>query len=255
MVVGELDGRIVVVTGGSRGIGRAVALRFASAGASVVVQYRSNDRAAAAVLAELGDGEHMTAGADVSDAGDVRSLVDRVLDRFGRIDVLVNNAGLYEPHPVLSTTFEDWQASWQRTIATNLLGPANLIHAVVPGMVDHRGGRIVNVTSRGAFRGEPDHAAYGASKAALNSLTQSMARALAPHGIYVTAVAPGFVETDMAAPYLDGPEGEAIRAQSPMGRAATPDEVARVVVFLASPGSESTTGTIVDVNGASYLRM
>jgi NAD(P)-dependent dehydrogenase (short-subunit alcohol dehydrogenase family) len=255
VVVGELDGRIVVVTGGSRGIGRAVALRFASAGASVVVQYRSNDRAAAAVLAELGDGEHMTAGADVSDAGDVRSLVDRVLDRFGRIDVLVNNAGLYEPHPVLSTTFEDWQASWQRTIATNLLGPANLIHAVVPGMVDHRGGRIVNVTSRGAFRGEPDHAAYGASKAALNSLTQSMARALAPHGIYVTAVAPGFVETDMAAPYLDGPEGEAIRAQSPMGRAATPDEVARVVVFLASPGSESTTGTIVDVNGASYLRM
>jgi len=245
----------VLVTGASRGIGRAVARRFALAGASIVVQYRSNEAAAASVLAELGDGEHMTAQADVSDADDVVSLVGGVLDRFGRIDVLVNNAGLYESHPVLSTTFEEWQASWRRTMATNLFGPANLIHAVVPGMVDRGGGRIVNVTSRGAFRGEPDHAAYGASKAALNSLSQSMARALAPHGVYVTAVAPGFVETDMAAPYLDGPEGDAIRSQSPMGRAATADEVARVVVFLATPGSESTTGTIVDVNGASYLRM
>ena len=220
-----------------------------------MVQYHSNEAAAGAVLAELGDGEHMTAQADVSDADDVASLVGAVLDRFGRIDVLVNNAGLYEPHPVLSTTSEEWQASWRRTMATNLLGPANLIHAVVPGMVERGGGRIVNVTSRGAFRGEPDHAAYGASKAGLNSLSQSMARALAPHGIYVTAVAPGFVETDMAAPYLDGPEGDAIRSQSPMGRAATADEVARVVLFLATPGSESTTGTIVDVNGASYLRM
>jgi 3-oxoacyl-[acyl-carrier protein] reductase len=253
--VGDLGGQIVLVTGASRGIGRAVACRFALEGASVVVQYQRNGAAAASVLADLGDGEHMSAQADVSDPGEVASLVGAVLDRFGRIDVLVNNAGLYEPHPVLSTPFAEWEASWRRTIATNLFGPANLIHAVVPGMVERGGGRIVNVTSRGAFRGEPDHAAYGASKAGLNSLSQSMARALAPHGIYVTAVAPGFVETDMAAPYLDGPEGNAIRSQSPMGRAATADEVARVVVFLASPGSESTTGTIVDVNGASYLRM
>ena len=141
-----------------------------------------------------------------------------------------------------------------RTIDTNLLGPANLIHAVVPHMIRAGGGRIVNVSSRGAFRGEPDHAAYGASKAGLNSLSQSMAQALAPHGIYVTAVAPGFVDTDMAAPYLGGPGGDAIRAQSPLGRAADPDEIARVVVFLATPGTESATGSIVDVNGASYLR-
>jgi 3-oxoacyl-[acyl-carrier protein] reductase len=112
----------------------------------------------------------------------------------------------------------------------------------------------VNVSSRGAFRGEPGHPAYGASKAGLNSLGQSMARALGGHGIYVTTVAPGYVETDMAAPFLEGPGGDAIRAQSPLGRAATAEEVARVVVFLATPGAESTTGTVVDVNGASYLR-
>jgi NAD(P)-dependent dehydrogenase (short-subunit alcohol dehydrogenase family) len=177
-----------------------------------------------------------------------------VIDELGRIDVVVNNAGVYDAHPVLDTTYDDWQASWRRTLDTNLIGPANLIHQVVPHMVAGGGGHIVNVSSRGAFRGEPDHAAYGASKAGLNSLGQSMARALAPHGIYVTTVAPGYVETEMAAPYLDGPRGDEIRAESPMNRVATAEEVANVVVFLASPGSESTTGTIVDVNGASYLR-
>lgn len=250
----ELDGQRVLVTGGSRGIGRAIALLFGQRGAAVAVQFRADEGAAAAVVAELGGSPHVALRADVSDPGQVQSLVDRAVEALGAIDVLVNNAGIYEGHPVLATTYEEWLDSWQRTIATNLLGPANLIHAVVPHMVESGGGRIVNVSSRGAFRGEPDHPAYGASKAGLNSLGQSMARALAPHGIYVTTVAPGFVETDMAAPYLKGPAGAAIRAQSPMNRAASPEEVARVVVFLASPGAEATTGTIVDVNGASYLR-
>ena len=254
MAVGVFDGRVVLVTGGSRGIGRAIAEEFAGAGASVAIQYVSNDVAAADALAVLGAGSHTAVRADLAVPAEVAGLVSRVVGELGGIDVLVNNAGIYEPHPVLATSYDDWQASWRRTIDTNLLGPANAIHAVVPHMVERGGGRIVNVTSRGAFRGEPNHAAYGASKAGLNSLSQSMAQALAPHGIYVTAVAPGFVETDMAMPYLDGPDGDAIRAQSPMNRAATPAEVARVVAFLASPGSESTTGTIVDVNGASYLR-
>jgi 3-oxoacyl-[acyl-carrier protein] reductase len=248
------DERVVFVSGGSRGIGRAIALRFAEAGATVVVHYATNDDAAKATVAELGAGRHRAMRADLADPDEVRTVVEQVVDRLGRIDVLINNAGVYESHPVLATSYEDWTASWRRTIDTNLLGPANLIHEVVPHMAAAGGGRIVNVTSRGAFRGEPDHAAYGASKAGLNSLGQSMAQALAPYGIYVTAVAPGFVETDMAAPYLEGPVGDAIRAQSPMNRAATADEIARVVVFLASPGSESTTGAIVDVNGASYLR-
>ena len=249
----NFDGQGVLVTGGSRGIGRAIALLFAERGARVAVHYSSNAKAAQEVLDALPGTGHVAVRADLG-AGMARALVAETLDKLGHIDVLVNNAGIYEAHPVLSTTAEEWETSWQRTIATNLIGPADLIHAVVPHMVDLGGGRIVNVTSRGAFRGEPDHAAYGASKAALNSLSQSMAKALAPHHIYVTAVAPGFVETDMALPYLEGPDGAAIKAQSPMGRAAAPEEIARVVVFLASPGSESTTGTIVDVNGASYLR-
>jgi 3-oxoacyl-[acyl-carrier protein] reductase len=250
----DFDGKVVLVTGGSRGIGRAVAIEFAARGATLAVHYRADRAAADATLAALPPGRHLAAAADVADPEQARSLVGRVVDRLGGVDVLVNNAGVYEAHPVLETGYEDWQRIWRRTLETNLLGPANLIHAVAPHMVAAGGGRIVNVSSRGAFRGEPDHPAYGASKAGLNSLGQSMARALGRHGIYVTTVAPGFVETDMAAPALGGPGAAAIRAESPLDRVATVEEVARVVVFLATPGAESTTGAVVDVNGASYLR-
>jgi NAD(P)-dependent dehydrogenase (short-subunit alcohol dehydrogenase family) len=248
------DGTVVLVTGGSRGIGRAVAEAFATRGATLAVQFRADRRAAGDTLAALGGDGHLALQADVADPEQARSLVGRVVDELGRVDVLVNNAGVYLEHPILETSYEDWQRAWRQTLDTNLVGPANLMHAVVPHMVAAGGGRIVNVSSRGAFRGEPDHPAYGASKAGLNSLGQSMALALGRHGIYVTTVAPGFVETDMAAPFLEGPEGEAIRAQSPLNRAATAEEVAKVVVFLATPGTESTTGAVVDVNGASYLR-
>ena len=250
----SFDGRVVLVTGGSRGIGRAVAEQFAAQGATVAVHFRAAREAAHAAVAALAGGGHLAVQADLADPEQARSLVQRVVDGLGRVDVLVNNAGIYQEHPILATSYEEWGRIWRRTLATNLVGPANLLHAVVPHMVAAGGGRIVNVSSRGAFRGEPDHPAYGASKAGLNSLGQSMALALGPHGIYVTTVAPGYVETDMAAPFLQGPAGDAIRAQSPLRRAATAEEVARVVVFLASPGTEYLTGAIVDLNGASYLR-
>jgi NAD(P)-dependent dehydrogenase (short-subunit alcohol dehydrogenase family) len=175
-------------------------------------------------------------------------------ERLGGLDVLVNNAGIYATRPVLDRSYADWQEDWRRTLATNLTGPANLCFLAAHSMQTRGGGRIVNISSRGAFRGEPEAPAYGAAKAGLNALTQSLAVALAPYGIIVGAVAPGFVETDMAKPYLGGPHGDAIRAQSPLNRFAGEEEIAKAVLFLADPDLHSVTGAIIDVNGASYLR-
>jgi NAD(P)-dependent dehydrogenase (short-subunit alcohol dehydrogenase family) len=153
----DLDGTVVLVTGGSRGIGRAVAEQFAAQGATLAVQFRAARQAADDTVAALPGTGHLALPADLADPGQVRSLVEQVVGELGRIDVLVNNAGIYEEHPILATGYEEWQRAWRRTIDTNLIGPANLLHAVVPHMVAAGGGRIVNVSSRGAFRGEPDH--------------------------------------------------------------------------------------------------
>ena len=190
----------------------------------------------------------------MADAESARGLVEGVAREMGGIDVLVNNAAVFEAHPVLEVDYRGWQDAWSRTIPTNLLGPANLSFLAVRIMMERGGGRVVNVSSRGAFRGEPETPGYGASKAALNAMSQSMAQALAPHGVFFYVVAPGFVETEMAAPLLSGPIVDSIRAQSPLGRVAAPEEVARTVVFLASEAPDFMTGAIVDVNGASYLR-
>ena len=254
MIPLDFAGQGVLVTGGSRGIGRAVAAEFAAGGARVAVHYVANDAAARDTAASLAGSGHMLAQADVSDPVAVAAMVDAVVAEFGRVDVLVNNAAVYEEHRIADVSYAEWQQSWRRVIDTNLIGAANVTFCAVQHMIRAGGGRIVNVSSRGAFRGEPDFPAYGASKAGLNSLGQSLALALAPHNIYVTTVAPGFVDTDMAAPFLDGPDGDEIRNQSPLRRAAAPEEVARLVAFLAAPGTEYATGAIVDINGASYLR-
>ncbi len=253
---GKLDfrGQNVLVTGASRGIGRAIAQLFADHGASVIVHYGNDAGAAEETLASLKPGAHHLLQADLRDPTAISTLVDQAVEKVGRIHVLVNNAGVFEDHPPLEVSYEQWQAHWNRTLEINLLGPANLCHCLAGHMRDHGGGRIVNVSSRGAFRGEPEAPAYGASKAALNSMGQSLAKALGPAGIRVFTVAPGFVETDMAAEVLAGPRGEFIRNESPLGRVARPEEVAWTVLFLAAPGSEFLTGCIVDVNGASYLR-
>lgn len=246
--------RAVLVTGASRGIGRAIALQFAGRGARVAVHYREGRTAAEETRAALPGGPHLLVHGDVGDADAVERMVEETAAGLGRIDVLVNNAGIYESHPPADCTYGHWQASWRRTLDTNLLGAANAAYCAARHMIRQGGGRIVNVSSRGAFRGEPEAPAYGASKAAMNAMSQSLALALAPHGIFVGAVAPGFVTTDRVAYRLDGAEGENIRRQSPLGRVATPDEVAYAVAFLASEGAEFTTGAILDVNGASYLR-
>jgi 3-oxoacyl-[acyl-carrier protein] reductase len=250
----DFAGRVVLVTGGSQGIGRVIAHMFSAAGARLALNYRQDQQAAERTLSELtGDG-HVLFQADVADTGDAERMINGVAEAMGRIDVLVNNAGMYVAHPIADVSFEEWQRAWEHTIQTNLIGAAHVTFCVAKKMIQQGGGRIVNVSSRGAFRGEPAAPAYGASKAGMNAMGQSLAQALAPYGVFVHTVAPGFVETPRVANRLTGPDGQAIRDQSPLGRVAMPEEVARTVLFLAADGTEFLTGCIVDVNGASYLR-
>jgi 3-oxoacyl-[acyl-carrier protein] reductase len=250
----DFSNKVVLVTGSSRGIGRAIAQQFAESGAYVALHYNTNLAATQETMAGMPGGLHAIFQAEMADSDAVLRMVNEVVDHFGRIDILVNNAGIFEPHRLNEATYSDWLDSWRRTIDINLIGAANASYCAARHMIAQGGGRIVNVSSRGAFRGEPKAPAYGASKAGLNAMSQSLAKYLAPFNVFVGVVAPGFVETDMAETYLSGPEGEAIRSESPLGRVARPEEVAYAVLFLASAGSEFMTGTILDVNGASYLR-
>jgi 3-oxoacyl-[acyl-carrier protein] reductase len=217
------------------------------------VHHRDSAGLAREVLAGLPGGGHTVVQADLADADAVRKMVDQAAADLGGLDVLVNNAGIYAWHPITEVTYEQWQHAWRDTLAVNLTGAANATWCAVQHMKE-TGGRIVNVSSRGAFRGEPRHPAYGASKAGLNAFGQSIARALAPFGISVGTVAPGYVETEMAAADLNSERGEEIRAQSPFNRVATPEEIAAAVIYLASDQAEWASGAILDVNGASYLR-
>ncbi len=245
--------RAVLVTGASRGIGRAIAQAFAQQGDRVAIHHRDSEALAREVLAGLpGDG-HTVVRADLADAEAVRLMVEAAVADLGGLDVVVNNAGIYLWHPITEVSYEQWQQVWGDVMAVNLTGAANLTWCAVQHMKE-TGGRIVNVSSRGAFRGEPRHPAYGASKAGLNAFGQSMARALAPYGISVATVAPGYVETEMAAEDLNSPRGDEIRAQSPFNRVASPEEIAAAVVYLASDAAEWASGAILDLNGASYLR-
>jgi NAD(P)-dependent dehydrogenase (short-subunit alcohol dehydrogenase family) len=250
----DFSGRVVLVTGASRGIGRAIAQQFAQYGARVAVHYNSNRGAAEETLASLNGSGHRIFQADVADAGAVKALVDAVAAEMGGLDILINNAAIYTEHPVATVSYDEWQAQWSAILAANLTGAANLIYCAARHMMQRGGGRVVNVSSRGAFRGEPAAPAYGASKAGMNAMGQSLAVALAPHNIGIVTVAPGWVETDMAKDTLASPQGDAIRAQSPLKRVATPEDVATVVVFYASDEAFFSTGAVVDVNGASYLR-
>jgi 3-oxoacyl-[acyl-carrier protein] reductase len=217
------------------------------------VHHNASPDLAEQVRAALPGSGHTVIQADLADAEAVRQMVDRAHADLGGLDVLVNNAGIYLWHPVTEVSYEQWQEQWRQTLAVNLTGAANATWCAVQYMRE-TGGRIINVTSRGAYRGEPRHPAYGASKAGLNSFGQSMARALAPLGIAVASVAPGYVATDMTSEELATPAGEQIRAQSPFHRVAEPQEIAAAVLYLASAEAQWASGAVLDLNGASYLR-
>jgi NAD(P)-dependent dehydrogenase (short-subunit alcohol dehydrogenase family) len=245
-------GRAVLITGASRGIGRATAAAFAARGDRVAIHHRDSAALAEGLRRELPGSGHLVIAADMADPAAVERLVNEAAAGLGGLDVLVNCAGRYAYHPIDEVSYADWQKEWRTTLEVNLLGAANACYCAVKHM--KRGGRIVNVSSRGAFRGEPRMPAYGASKAGLNALGQSLALALGARGIAVATVAPGFVETDMSNAELKSPRGPEIRAQSPFGRVALPEEVAAAIVWLASPEAEWASGAILDLNGASYLR-
>ncbi len=243
-----------LVTGGSRGIGREIALQLAARGVRVGVHFQRNRAAAEAVLSAMPGEGHAVFSADIADGDAVAALWAEAIARLGAIHIVINNAAAHGEHPPLSTGYAEWRRAWERMIAVNLLGPANLSLLAAQAMAESGGGRIVNISSRGAFRGEPDAPGYGASKAGLNSLSQSLAKALAPRGVLVYCIAPGWVETEMAAQSLEGDRGAEIRSQHPLGRLNQPGEVARAAVFCALDAPAAMTGAVLDVNGASYLR-
>jgi NAD(P)-dependent dehydrogenase (short-subunit alcohol dehydrogenase family) len=215
------------------------------------VHYNSDRPAAEETRRALTGTGHVLFGADLSDAAAIEPFWREVMRAFGRLDALVNNAGIYDEHPPVTAEYAAWSEIVQRTLATNFLGPARLSFFAARTMAQQGSGRIVNISSRGAFRGEPTAPAYAASKAAINAFGQSFAKAFASKGVQVFAVAPGWVSTERVAAHVQDP---VVLADQPLGRVATPEEVARVVTFCVLEAPASLTGAVLDVNGASYLR-
>ncbi|MEO6255384.1 MAG: SDR family oxidoreductase [Sphingomicrobium sp.] len=231
----------ILVTGASRGIGAAAFALLRSTGHNVAGHStRGTDQLIAA---------------DLADPAAPRALWSAALDRLGgRIDVLVNNAGIYEGIADDAPNGE-WHAAWARTLAINLQAPADLSQLALGHFRDHGGGRIVNVASRAAYRGDsPQHWHYAASKAALVGITKTVARGYAAEGILAFAVCPGFTVSEMTEEYLQGRGGAAIIADIPLGRVASTDEVAETIRWLSVDAPAAATGTVIDVNGASYVR-
>jgi 3-oxoacyl-[acyl-carrier protein] reductase len=247
----DLRGRTALVTGGSRGIGRACCELLARAAARVAVNYRVEARWAELVVQGIRDrgGNAFAVGADVSRRDEAEMLVDETVTRFGSLDILVNNAGVWRGSPVDELS----DAEWQETIGINLTGTFHMTRAAVPHLKRAGGGSIVNISSTAGQRGESFHSHYAASKGAIISFTKSLAVELAPHGIRVNCVAPGWVESDMTRPTLDGPERRQILAGIPLGRVGQPAEIAGAVLFLVSDLASFVTGEILNVNGGAVL--
>jgi len=242
----SLSGRVALVTGGSRGIGRAIVERLASRGAAVAFTYQSREDAARDVVASLdARGHHVTAlRADVSDEAQVQAAVADVVQRVGPVDILVNNAGIARDGYFMMMD----RTRWDAVMRTNLDGAFLCTRAVVRGMLMRRWGRVINLTSPSAVAGLPGQANYAASKAGLIGLTRALARELSPKGVLVNAVMPGLIDTEMTAA-IPETQRAAHLANVPVGRLGTPDEVAEVAAFLASDAAAYMTGQVIGVDG------
>jgi 3-oxoacyl-[acyl-carrier protein] reductase len=246
----DLAGKIAVVTGGSRGIGRATSIALAQAGAFVLVNYRASEESARDTLRLVEDagGRAELLAFDVADPESVDRAIKDALDRHGHIDILVNNAGISIDQLLLRISSKDLEMTW----ATNVNGAMYCAKACIRSMMRNRWGRIINVSSVVAESGNPGQVVYSASKAALLGMTRTLAREYASRGITVNAVAPGFIETDMTASLAEAAK-QAIIDQTPVGRIGRAEEVAPAVVFLASAEASYITGQVIRVNGGMYV--
>lgn len=243
----ELEGKVALVTGGSRGIGSSIVRQLADGGARVAVVARAQDRAAAAAAALPGEG-HKGYGCDVSDTAAVDALVKSVEADFGGLDIVVNNAGITEDNLLIRISDEQWD----NVVDTNLKGAFTLIRAAARGMMRRRSGRIINITSVVGLTGNKGQANYAASKAGLIGLTKSVAKELASRGVLCNAVAPGFIETEMTAQLPEAAK-EGLMSQIALGRLGSGDDIAGVVRFLAGPAASYITGQVLVVDGGMVI--
>jgi len=252
----SLQGKVALITGGSRGIGAAAVSMFVGAGARVAFNYRTREAEAKALVERLGPSHCAALESDLSGTTTARALVAGTVERFGRLDALVVNHGIWPPDDAPIDTMSDGQ--WQKTMAINLDSVFALVKYAVAQMktqskAAEARGHLVLVGSTAGQRGEAFHCDYAATKGAIISMTKGLSTELAPHGIYVNCVAPGWVETEMTASALNGPERASILSKIPLGRVAKPEEIAAPILFLCTPHAGFVTGEIFNVNGGAVL--
>jgi acetoacetyl-CoA reductase/3-oxoacyl-[acyl-carrier protein] reductase len=247
--MGRLDGKIAIVTGASRGIGRAIALELAHEGAKVGLNFQSNEGLAKEVAAQIqaDGGECMLLQANVADPVEARAMVKRALDQWGRLDIIVNNAGITRDKSIRKMTDDDWL----QVIQTNLNAVFFCCTAAMQPMIEQKFGRIINISSMNGQTAAFGQANYGASKGGIIAFTKTAALELARFGITVNVVAPGFTATDMLAKVPEDIQNQ-IKSRIPISRFAKPEEIARAVVFLAADG-DYITGQQINVNGGAYM--